>query len=223
MAADIPPIDPAADVAAMMAERGIADRILWQRVWLSDIAQGRVAIPLGNPQHLRTLALALGCQPYYLTRLVHEWRAFHGEDVESAPAVAPTKVCDGCSAARPIAVYAKGDRICNACRAEKRQRKAALTEKVKAELEAKAAARVAAREEAIVAATLPTKVCWSCGETKLKTEYYGRYDRSCKKCRLNKAKQNRNGVGMPDPELSPQRKPGRPRKATASAVVKWWK
>jgi hypothetical protein len=155
MTAKSPPIDPRADLAAMMRERRIADRIVFNDVSLSDIAEGREPIP-SKGQHLRSLCLALGCQPYYIDRIVREWRAFHGEAVEPAAPVAPTKVCAECSTTKPI---------------------------------------------------------------------------TCKKCRLDKTKQNRSGVGMPDPELTakppPRLKRGQatvaPRfNVSPKGIVKWW-
>jgi hypothetical protein len=97
------------------------------------------------------------------------------------------------------------------------RRRAAVTAEVEAALKEKAAAAVEAREAAIEAATSDTKTCISCGETKLKAvDFYGRYDRTCKKCRCEKARFQSRGPGTSNPAIVPK-PPGRPRRGKAEA------
>jgi hypothetical protein len=73
------PIDPCAEVAALMVERGISDRIVYSRVWLSQITSGAVPIPINDRRRLRMLAEVLRCQPFYLDKIVKEWREHIGD------------------------------------------------------------------------------------------------------------------------------------------------
>ena len=133
------PIDPVADIAAMVRERGISDHVLWHQVRLSDITERRVAIPQ-NPQHLRTLAHHLKCQPFYLIRLIQQWNAYQAAPaVEPEPAPAPpsdwravaaqktaeraakrasmpARQCTQCGVEKAEVDYYARDRTCRTCR-----------------------------------------------------------------------------------------------------------
>jgi hypothetical protein len=136
------PIDPVADIAAMIRERRLADRIVYGRTWLYDVAEGRSPIPLDNRGRMRTLAFALGCEARYLDRIVSEWTAHQAgvpiEEPAAAPApkqhdrakltqkalaadaqkgALPTKVCSGpCGQLLPITEFYQHGGQCKACR-----------------------------------------------------------------------------------------------------------
>jgi hypothetical protein len=69
----------------MIRERRISDQIIYGHVYLSDLAEGREPVP-GDRKRLQTLANALGCQPFYLTRIVTEWRAYQAAAPIEEPA-----------------------------------------------------------------------------------------------------------------------------------------
>jgi hypothetical protein len=134
------PLDPVADIAAMIRERRIPDRVIYGHVYLSDLAEGREPIP-SDRKRLHILAHALGCEARYLDRIVAEWTAFKSGKPKPAPepkqhdpaqlvekalaadaqkATLPTKVCTGpCGLEKPISdFYAKGAQ-CKECRRAK--------------------------------------------------------------------------------------------------------
>ena len=71
-----PIVDPCADIRAMMVERGISDRLVYNKTWLSHITSGAVPIPVNDRRRLRMLAEVLRCEVRYLDKIVAEWNAF---------------------------------------------------------------------------------------------------------------------------------------------------
>jgi hypothetical protein len=157
--AKAPPIDPVADIAAMIAERKIEDRVIYGHTHLSDIASGAVPIPVTDRVRLKTLAFVLRCQPFYLYKIVKDWNAHQaGEPIEErAP---PVKQHDWI----------------------------ALAEKASAADAAKQAAAAAKKAaDAAKAAALPKKQCTHCKEEKPITEFYEHGGR-CKVCHRARAR-----------------------------------
>jgi hypothetical protein len=125
----------------MIRERRLADRIVYGRTWLYDVAEGRSSLPLDNRSRMRTLAFALGCEVRYLDKLVAEWTTHQaGEAIKPEPSppvkqhdrakltqkalaadaakgALPTKVCTGpCRQLLPITEFYQHGGQCKTCR-----------------------------------------------------------------------------------------------------------